>query len=203
MNFSLCVVALAVATQAPQGVAVPGPETVAQPQPVAHASAGVCNVCDVCDAPCETDCPKPRRCRPKCRRDDCNCPDCDCFGQGGRRRDAFGRDRPCKGWLYRDCFGRDCFGRDCHGCCSCCSTCNMLPHYAYLPVNYGYYYFRPYNWRMIAQHQNIACSWCLDPTNPYTRVMFESLYSDLPRATAVVPIPDVSRDPSLESLLEP
>ena len=153
MNLSLCVVALAVATQAP---------------PAIDASAGVCNVCDVC----ETGCPEKNECRPWSRR----------------RRDAFGRD----------CFGH---GR-CRRGCSCCSTCNMFPHYAYMPVNYGYYYFRPYNWRMIAPHQNIACSWGLDPINPYTRVMFETLYSDLPRATPVVPIPDINRDPSLESLLE-
>jgi hypothetical protein len=170
MNLSMCVVALAVATQAPQGVAVPGPETVAGPQPAVvaprpavMAPAGVCNVCDVSEGPCETGCQAQGECWP--RRHGCRC-NCSCGG------------------------------------CSCCSTCDMFPHYAYRPVNYGYYYFRPYNWTMIGQHQNIAAAWGLDPTNPYTRVTFEALYAELPRATAVVPIPDVTpAGPSLESLL--
>lgn len=97
---------------------------------------------------------------------------------------------------------RRCERRRCRGQCRCCgSTCDMFPHYPYLPVNRGYYYFRPYNWTMIGQHQNIAAAWGLDPMNPYSRELFEKLYGAHPRATATVPPHEVPKGPSLESLI--
>jgi hypothetical protein len=100
---------------------------------------------------------------------------------------------------------------DPYHCVSCCpgrcllhSTCNMPPHYPYMPCNYGYYYFRPYNWTNIAKHQNIAASWGLDPVNPYSRAMFESLYAGRPRAQIIAPkVVLDDRLPILETLLDP
>jgi hypothetical protein len=80
----------------------------------------------------------------------------------------------------------------------------MFPHYAYMPVNYGYYYFRPYNWSYIGKHQSIVAAWGMDPVNPYSRVLFENLYADRPRAQIVAPtVVSEQRLPILESLLDP
>lgn len=49
----------------------------------------------------------------------------------------------------RDCRGGK--GR-CHSCCKD-STCNMYQHYPYQPDNHGYYYFHPYNYTAVWQHQ--------------------------------------------------
>ncbi len=41
-----------------------------------------------------------------------------------------------------------CWGGKCKKICwlKFHSTCDLIPHYAYLPENHGYYYFRPYNY---------------------------------------------------------
>ncbi len=54
----------------------------------------------------------------------------------------------------------------------------MSPHYSYHPEMHGYYYFRPYNWTHIAEHQQITSQWGEDPRNPWGRQVFEQVYAD-------------------------
>lgn len=61
----------------------------------------------------------------------------------------------------------------------CCNVCNMPPHFLYYPVDHGYYYFRPYNYRHIMEHQEAVMSWGGDPRNPYSNKMFEEIYEEL------------------------
>jgi hypothetical protein len=71
------------------------------------------------------------------------------------------------------------YGGGRHGRCrSCCkdSTCDMFQHYPYAPNNHGYYYFAPYNYAMVWQHQKWIISVGGDPRNPYTRAMFIPVY---------------------------
>lgn len=76
-------------------------------------------------------------------------------------------------------FGRCCrgWGGRCCGPCSCHSTCDMYPHYWYYPEHHGYYYFRPYNYTHIFEHQAIVARWGGDPRNPYSHELFHRLYS--------------------------
>lgn len=144
-------------------------------QGMCHAGNGGGDCLDGCD-PCVHGCPEPCHCRRRCRcrHRDYSCPD------------------PSHCVSCRP------------GRCCLHSTCNMHPHYPYMPCNYGYYYFRPYNWTNIAKHQNIAASWGLDPVNPYSRAMFENLYAGRPRAQIVAPtILSDDRLPILETLLDP
>ena len=54
----------------------------------------------------------------------------------------------------------------------------MYQHYAYYPEMHGYYYFRPYNWTHLAEHQQIATEWGEDPRNPYANTLFDQVYAD-------------------------
>jgi len=90
-----------------------------------------------------------------------------------------GADCQCNSWwgsCWNRCFG--CFGRG--GPCSCCSTCDMPPYYPYFPEYFGYYYFRPYNYVHIFEHQAIVARWGGDPRNPYSHELFTRLYDNLP-----------------------
>lgn len=71
-------------------------------------------------------------------------------------------------------------GRYCGGPCSICSTCDLFPHYPYFPEHFGYYYFRPYNYVHIFEHQAIVARWGGDPRNPYSHELFTRLYENLP-----------------------
>lgn len=80
------------------------------------------------------------------------------------------------------------------GCDSCCGTCNeccrpslmlfdlrhpprnMIPHLPYDAQPKTYYYFRPYNWMHIHQHQGDAAAWEASPGNPYSNKVFKDLY---------------------------
>lgn len=64
--------------------------------------------------------------------------------------------------------------------CCCRTTGDFYPHYAYPAPYFGYYYFRPYNWIHIAEHQGIAARWGLDPRIPYSHELFNRLYASLP-----------------------
>ena len=108
--------------------------------------------------------------------------------------------------------------RDCRkkskGGCNCCkdSTCNMYQHYPYPPDNHGYYYFRPYNYTAVWEHQQWATTIGGDPRNPYSRSMFIPVYEQFenttyepdakPSSTLAV-LPHVTKElPDLEKLLK-
>jgi hypothetical protein len=98
-------------------------------------------------------------------------------------------------------------GKD-DGClCKLHSTCDLYPHYAYYPKYHGYYYFRPYNYQMIAEHQRFAACIGLDPRMPYSLSVFDRVYANFtekytpthgPIGTA---LPQGSGLPLLEDLL--
>lgn len=90
--------------------------------------------------------------------------------------------------------------------CRCLSTCDMFPHYPYFPEYFGYYYFRPYNYVHIFEHQNIVARWGGDPRNPYSHELFQRLYAELPvaapgRFEAQIPVRR-GQLPSLLNLLQ-
>ena len=58
------------------------------------------------------------------------------------------------------------------------TTGDMPPHYAYPPANHGYYYFRPYNYISILDHQQRALSMGGDPRAPYANKVFERVYAE-------------------------
>jgi len=64
--------------------------------------------------------------------------------------------------------------------CCCRTTGDFYPHYAYPAPYFGYYYFRPYNWIHVAEHQGAAARWGLDPRIPYSHELFNRLYASLP-----------------------
>lgn len=96
---------------------------------------------------------------------------------------------PCGG-------GKCCRDRCCRlGCCRCCmlgcgiwarhglpSTWhppgNMLPHLPYCAEPKTYYYFRPYNYQHIAQHQDTAQTWGAARHAPYSNEMFKEVYAE-------------------------
>lgn len=96
----------------------------------------------------------------------------------------------------------------CRRCCSWCSDCDFYPHYPYPAPFFGYYYFRPYNYVHIAQHQAQVARWGGDPRNPYSHEMFEKLYASLPVPAPAPFVPGQIRRtggrpqlPDLESML--
>lgn len=108
----------------------------------------------------------------------------------------------------RDCRGGK--GR-CHSCCKD-STCNMYQHYPYLPDNHGYYYFHPYNYTAVWQHQQWVTTIGGDPRNPYSRTVFIPVYEQFENTTyepdnkpsnTLQVLPHVSKElPDLEKLLK-
>lgn len=93
--------------------------------------------------------------------------------------------------------------------CKLGSTCDMFPHYAYYPRLHGYYYFRPYNYTAIAEHQQTAACMGLDPRMPYSLANFQRIDSTFPRqftpqqSPLGSALPQGSGLPELESLVEP
>lgn len=84
----------------------------------------------------------------------------------------------------------------------------MYPHYAYYPQHHGYYYFRPYNWMHVLEHQSRVLGMGGDARNPYSVAMFGGIYEDFeerfppivnPPAGTVQPLG--SQLPNLEALL--
>jgi hypothetical protein len=74
-----------------------------------------------------------------------------------------------------DCCGSGCGGHP----LSCRSTCDMPPHTPYLPELHGYYYFRPYNYTHVAEHQAFVKGFGADPRNPYSDGIFKKVYEQL------------------------
>lgn len=85
---------------------------------------------------------------------------------------------------HRKCWskcGKHGWGIARHGCCKrhCLhSTCDMYPHYAYFPEHHGYYYFRPYNFMHVFQHQEQVLQLGGDSRNPYSVSMFAPLHRE-------------------------
>lgn len=93
--------------------------------------------------------------------------------------------------------------------CCCRTTGDFYPHYAYPAPYFGYYYFRPYNWIHIAEHQGIVARWGLDPRIPYSHELFNRLYASLPvePPTRFNPrkagsLPTSRRLPNIEEILD-
>lgn len=121
--------------------------------------------------------------------------------------DGYGdMNSPC-----RDCRG----GRGGRGGCkNCCkdSTCNMYQHFPYQPDNHGYYYFRPYNYTAVWQHQQWIATIGGDPRNPYSHSVFIPVYEQFENTTyepdskpsqTLQVLPHVSKElPDLEKLLK-
>ncbi len=72
-------------------------------------------------------------------------------------------------WMIREM----CLGPLFHG------DCNMVPHSAYFPELHGYYYFRPYHYSHIRQHQEFVSSFGEDPRAPYANTVFQQVYKQL------------------------
>lgn len=62
-------------------------------------------------------------------------------------------------------------------CCHC-AMCDMVQHHAYYPAMHGYYYFSPYNWRIVPRQQAFVACWGGDPRNPYSNAVFKGVYAD-------------------------
>ncbi|MDA0834264.1 MAG: hypothetical protein O3A29_13375 [Planctomycetota bacterium] len=86
---------------------------------------------------------------------DTDCVDCCC----GLAR-LWGR------WRCRDGCGRICWT----------TTGDMHQHYPYFPRYHGYYYYRPYNYIHVLEHQYQALSLGGDPRAPYQNRQFERVY---------------------------
>ncbi len=91
--------------------------------------------------------------------------------------------------------------------CKLHTTGDMYPHFAYYPTFHGYYYFRPYSYTAVAEHQRFATCIGLDPRMPYTLSGFDRIYSSFPiqftptQAPTGTALPLGSGLPELENLL--
>lgn len=95
----------------------------------------------------------------------------------------------------------------CKPCRQSCflSTGDLYPHYPYLPEAGGYYYFRPYNYTHIAQHQQAAALWGAPAGNPYSHALYERLNTvqlDQPAVTRTRLPTRGDRLPNLNDLLD-
>ncbi len=106
------------------------------------------------------------------------------------KRDVSGSDVLAAGCNATSCEGDSCGGcDDCGGCCHCGPLCrykallcphgNCGPHFPYEQQPKTYYYFRPYNYRHIAEHQDEAEAWGADRKMPYSNAVFQEVYADL------------------------
>jgi hypothetical protein len=124
------------------------------------------------------------------------------------------------GQSYGACYSQTC-GNYCCEKQSCCDRCknrcywhrahttgDMFPHYAYYPQHHGYYYFRPYNWMHVLEHQARIVAMGGDSRNPYSVAIFDPIYEDFeqrfpqilePPAGSVQPLG--SGLPNLEDLM--
>ncbi len=57
-------------------------------------------------------------------------------------------------------------------------TCTMHPRYPYFPPLHGYYYFRPYHFLHVIEHQFAVDDWGGDPRNPYANTIFQRVYAE-------------------------
>lgn len=97
------------------------------------------------------------------------------------------------------------FCRPCRQSCLL-STGDLYLHYPYLPEAGGYYYFRPYNYTHIAQHQHLASIWGAPAFNPYSHALFDKLNNveiDQPAVVRQKLPTRTTRLPNLNDLLDP
>ena len=87
---------------------------------------------------------------------------------------------------YQDCGCSDCAPRGHHHCsvwgvvglgCPCHSPGDMTQHVPYLAHPKNYYYFRPYQYFHIADHQREVANYGGNPKHPYANRLFERVYS--------------------------
>lgn len=91
--------------------------------------------------------------------------------------------------------------RDRHIQTYCIGPGDFYPHYPYLPMYHGYYYFRPYNHMHVEGDAVLAAQMGGDPRAPYS---VEFLKKYFPPALIENPIiPEENPYPMLEDLLEP
>jgi hypothetical protein len=95
--------------------------------------------------------------------------------------------------LAAGCNAECCEGDSCGDCGLGCGHCGFLcqrkallcphgncgPHFPYEQQPKTYYYFRPYNYRHIAEHQDEAEAWGADRKMPYSNAIFQDVYADL------------------------
>lgn len=83
------------------------------------------------------------------------------------------------------------------------STCDLYPHYPYYPKDHGYYYFRPYNYIHVLEHQQTVLKWGGDPRNPYSTQVLANLFVNVQHPVSTpLRLQGVSL-PHLEDLLKP
>jgi hypothetical protein len=129
-----------------------------------------------------------------------------CNGNGNGYVNGLYSDAYCNG--DDGCRCKNCLSRLKSHCalCELHSTCDLIPHYPYYPMQHGYYYFRPYNHTSIQVDQQTAVRLGADTRNPYSVLTLDNLFAHLPRtpqktATHVRPQgPDLEK---LENLLDP
>ncbi len=155
----------------------------AEPLPLASVNElscdGVSNCCDSYQPGATCCCVEPYRC--PC------CGHIDCYAPGIHKRKRNGKMIWCRYW----------------------TTGDMYQHYAYYPQYHGSYYFRPYNYTNVLEHQETIVCLGGDRSQPYSVAMFDSIYETYyelnPVITPVVldreTIPGASQLPVLEDLL--
>lgn len=86
--------------------------------------------------------------------------------------------------------------KQCDGCC-CCTLVqydlknpptDMMPPLDCETTHRTYYYFAPYNWRHVLEHQCEASQWNANRGNPYSNRIFQSVYDSV-EAKHVPPVP--------------
>ncbi len=100
-------------------------------------------------------------------------------------------------------------GSRCGRCCRFAhlhSTFDLYPHYAYPPEHHGYYYYRPYNYVHVLEHQSSVIRLGGDPRNPYSVRMFDAIERDFALRHPQIVVPEETlrldeRLPLLEDLL--
>jgi hypothetical protein len=100
-------------------------------------------------------------------------------------------------------------GSRCGRCCRYAhlhSTFDLYPHYAYPPEHHGYYYYRPYNYVHVLEHQSSVVRLGGDPKNPYSVRMFDAIERDFELRYPQIVEPEAAlrldeRLPLLEDLL--
>lgn len=92
--------------------------------------------------------------------------------------------------------------------CRVWTTGDMYPHYAYDPVNFGYYYFRPYNYINVEEHRELIVRLGGERNHPYSLALFDGIYEKhyqnhpaRVQPTAADLIPDEEQLPDIEDLL--
>lgn len=98
---------------------------------------------------------------------------------------------------------------DCEPCCwdrhlmnYCIGPGDFYPHYPYLPVNHGYYYFRPYNFEHVYRDAEAAARMGGDPRAPYSVEFLRCYFPPAPVEEVTVSGMEPQL-PLLEDLLKP